>query len=170
MPPPAISILKPPWMMAVVHIALHLHSSIPTIRVEANLTKFVDAMESPTSICATQSIWEVSSVGRQDIAMIQIILQMLRKTTKHVLLTSTRMVQQTSVTCLWSWANLVWFVTKEGREGNTKTKKRETALLQSPVWYPERDLNPHDPSGQQILSLSCLPIPPSGQMVEAGQK
>ena len=26
-------------------------------------------------------------------------------------------------------------------------KKQETASLQSPVWYPERDLNPHDPFG-----------------------
>ena len=26
-----------------------------------------------------------------------------------------------------------------------KNQKRETALLQSPAWYPERDLNPHDP-------------------------
>ena len=47
------------------------------------------------------------------------------------------------------------------------TKKRETASLQSPVWYPERDLNPHDPSGQQILSLSCLPIPPSRQLASS---
>ena len=26
-----------------------------------------------------------------------------------------------------------------------KNQKRETASLQSPAWYPERDLNPHDP-------------------------
>ena len=29
--------------------------------------------------------------------------------------------------------------------------------------YPERDLNPHGPTGQRILSPSCLPIPPSGR-------
>lgn len=28
-------------------------------------------------------------------------------------------------------------------------------------WCAERDLNPHDRNGQEILSLSCLPIPPS---------
>jgi hypothetical protein len=32
------------------------------------------------------------------------------------------------------------------------------------LWCAERDLNPHDRNGQEILSLSCLPIPPSAQI------
>lgn len=31
--------------------------------------------------------------------------------------------------------------------------------------YPERDLNPYSRNGQGSLSPSCLPIPPSGQLL-----
>ncbi len=32
------------------------------------------------------------------------------------------------------------------------------------MWCAERDLNPHGRNGQEILSLSCLPIPPSAHV------
>ena len=34
------------------------------------------------------------------------------------------------------------------------------------LWCAERELNPHGLFGQEILSLSCLPIPPSAHDYE----
>ena len=43
---------------------------------------------------------------------------------------------------------------------NEKTRPSRSSFIHK-IWCAERDLNPHDRNGQEILSLSCLPIPPS---------
>ena len=39
------------------------------------------------------------------------------------------------------------------------SKKNKRSILTScAVWYPERDLNPHNRNGHRILSPACLPF------------
>ena len=48
-------------------------------------------------------------------------------------------------------------------------KAKDFKKLKSPALYSEWDLNPHSRNGQGILSPSCLPIPPSEQLVLVGK-
>ena len=44
-------------------------------------------------------------------------------------------------------------------------KSKRSILTSCAVWYPERDLNPHNRNGHRILSPACLPFHHPGGII-----
>ena len=56
----------------------------------------------------------------------------------------------------------------EKRDSNPRPQPWQGCALPTELFsqmYPEGDLNPHDHNDHWILSPTCLPIPPSGQLM-----